>query len=100
MTFQTLSENPAGYQVPIADAIAEKLGSDPNFSAQLIMFVTEFQKAARSYQETHNEAGSGAVAAHGSIAAGKGGVAVGGNVKGSITVHNTESRRSSGGTGT
>ncbi len=95
---ERFEENPAGYQAPIADAVAEKLGADPDFSAQLSVLIEAYQQAAAS-QETGIEVGSGAVASQGGIAAGAGGVAVGGNVKGEVSVRNTGSSYSSGGTG-
>ena len=90
-------ENPEGYRVPVADAITEKAESDPDFAAQLSVLLQEYQKAA----STHTAAiqvKSGAVATQGSIAAGEGGVAVGGNVGGGITISNTRTRDSAEGT--
>lgn len=95
---ERFEQNPEGYQAPVADAIAEKLGSDPNFSAQLSVLIEAYQKAATSTKVSHIETESGAVATQGGIAAGAGGVAVGGNVKGDISIKNTRSRYSSGGT--
>jgi len=88
-------ENPAGYQAPLADAIAEKLASDPDFSAQLMVLIREYKQAATAVQESSNAAGSGAIAMQGSIAAGAGGVAVGGNVKGNVFIKNTQKSYSS-----
>lgn len=96
---ERFEENPAGYQAPIADAVAEKLGSDPDFSAQLSVLIEEYKKAARSFKESNIEAGSGAVATQGGIAAGAGGVAIGGNVKGEVSIKNIRNSYSSGESG-
>jgi hypothetical protein len=96
---ERFEQNPEGYQAPIADAIAEKLGSDPNFSAQLSVLIEEYKKAASSVETARIDVGSGAVATQGGIAAGAGGVAIGGNVKGEVSIKNTRNRYSSGGTG-
>jgi len=92
-------ENPEGYQTPITDAIAEKTKSDPDFAAQLSALLEEYKKATNSSAETNINAASGVVATQGGIAAGVGSVAVAGNVKGGITITNTQSNYSSGGTG-
>jgi hypothetical protein len=90
-------ENPEGYRVPIADVIAEKAESDPDFVAQLTALLQDYQKAA-SLHALAIEVKSGAVATHGGIAAGAGGVAVAGNVAGGITINNTRTNYPSGGT--
>ena len=92
-------ENPKGYQTPITDAIAEKTKSDPDFAAQLSGLLEEYKKAINSSAETNINAASGVVATQGGIAAGVGGVAVAGNVAGGITISNTQSSYTSGGTG-
>ncbi len=92
-------QNPDGYQIPIADSINEKLKSDPEFGTQLLEILEEYKKAIRSSTTTNINAESGVVATQGGIAAGPGGVAVAGNVKGDITITNTQSRYSAGGMG-
>jgi hypothetical protein len=90
-------ENPEGYRIPVADAITEKAESDPDFAAQLSTLMQEYQKAV-SLHATAISVTSGAVATHGGVAAGEGGVAVAGNVSGGITISNTKTHYSSGGT--
>jgi hypothetical protein len=89
--------NPEGYQVPVADAIAEQAKSDPDFAAQLSVLIREYRKAASSNSGSNIETGSGAVATQGSFAAGEGGVVVRGNVKGGIKISNTQNGYSAGG---
>lgn len=90
-------QNPEGYQVPVADAIAEQAESDPTFAAQLSVLVEEYKKAASSNVESYIEVRSGAFATGGSFAAGEGGVVVGGNVKGGIKISNTQNGYVAGG---
>ena len=96
---ERFEENPEGYQVPLTDAITDKLGSDPKFSAQLTLLIEEYKEAVRSFAKSNIDVSSGAVASREGIAAGAGGVAVGGNVKGEIVIRNTQSSYSSGGIG-
>lgn len=96
---ERFEKNPEGYQVPLADAIMEKLKADPDFSAQLSLLIEEYEEAASSFAKTDIEVSSGAVATQDGIAAGAGGVAVGGNVKGEITIRNTTNSYSSGKSG-
>lgn len=91
-------ENPEGYRTPVADAITEQMDSDPDFAAQLSTLLQEYQKAA-SLHAAAIKVASGAVATQGGIAAGEGGVAVEGNVEGGITISNTNTHYSSGGSG-
>ena len=91
--------NPEGYQIPIADSINAKLKSDPDFGTQLLELLAEYKKASSSSAMMNINAESGVVATQGGIAAGPGGVAVAGNVEGGITVTNTQSNYSAGGTG-
>lgn len=88
-------ENPEGYQTPMADAIAEKAKSDPDFAAQLTALLEEYRKAAGAGPATNINGTSGIVATQGGIATGAGGVAVAGNVKGGIAISNTQSNYSS-----
>lgn len=88
---QRFEENPKGYQVPVADAVAEKMKSDPEFAAQLLALLEEYKRATSSSGATNINVSSGAVATQGGIAAGPGSVAVGGNVEGEITVTNSQS---------
>jgi hypothetical protein len=94
---ERFEENPEGYQVPLTDAITDKLGTDPKFSAQLMLLIEEYKEATRSFAKSNIEVSSGAVASREGIAAGAGGVAVGGNVKGKIVIRNSQSSYSSGG---
>jgi hypothetical protein len=88
-------ENPEGYRIPVADAITEQMDSDPDFAAQLSTLLQEYKKAA-SLHVSAIKVASGAVATHGGIAAGEGGVAVAGNVAGGININNTQTTYSSG----
>ena len=91
-------KNPEGYKTPITDAIAAKMKSDPDFATQLSDLLQQYQKAVSSNESAINAA-SGIVATQGGIAAGVGGVAIAGNVAGGITISNTQSSYTSGGTG-
>jgi hypothetical protein len=93
---QRFEENPEGYRTPIADALADKAKSDPDFAAQLSALLQEYQRAA-SANASAVQMGSGVVATQGGIAAGEGGVAVGGNVGGGITISNVHSTYKPGG---
>ena len=39
-------QNPEGYQAPVADAVDEKLKTDPSFAAELKALLAEYEKAA------------------------------------------------------
>ena len=91
-------EDPKGYQVPVADAVAEKMKSDPEFATQLLTLLEEYKKATSSSGATNINASSGVVATQSGVAAGPGGVAVAGNVQGEITITNTQSSYTSQGT--
>jgi len=88
-------ENPEGYRIPVADAITEKAESDPDFAAQLSALLEEYKKASSLSNLPSIDAESGVIALQGGIAAGQGGVAVAGNLKGGITINNTQTRYSS-----
>ena len=91
--------NPQGYEQPVADAVEEKMKSDPSFAAELKALLDAFAAAQKTAGVTIVNTGSGAVATQGGAAAGAGGVAVGGNVSGGIVVgdHNVVVERTSGG---
>ncbi len=91
-------KNPDGYQIPMADAIAEKAESDPNFAAQLSTFLVEYKKAASQSAFSPNVR-SNVMATRGGVAVGEGGVAVAGDVKGGIHIRNTQSSYPSEGGG-
>lgn len=92
---ERFEKNPEGYQIPIADAISDKTKSDRDFAAQLSALLAEYKKAESASNLANINAGSGVVASQGGIAAGPGGVAVAGNVKGDISIRNTQTRKSS-----
>jgi len=94
---ERFEQNPEGYQVPVGDAIAERLRADPNFSNQLSLLIEKYREAANTFTESNLEVDSGAIATQGGVAAGAGGVAVAGNVKGKITISNMQSNYSSTG---
>jgi hypothetical protein len=89
-TAQKYPENPKGYTTPMADALSEILQADPDFAAKLKELLTKYDTAAKEHSAATGKryqailTGSGAIAQEGSVAAGKGGVAVGGNVEGGI----------------
>lgn len=92
-------QNPEGYQVPMADAIAEKMRTDVDFAAQLKALLEEYQRAISAVDVSSLNLGSvdsGAVAMQGGVVAGKGGVAVQGNMQGGITIRNQQNPRSPG----
>ena len=91
---ERFEENPQGYTIPVADAITEKAGSDPDFASQLSVLLEAYKKAAVANAELMINAASGVVATQGGIAAGAGGVAVDGDVRGGITITNTQTRYS------
>lgn len=94
---ERFEKNPEGYQVPVSDAIAERLIEDPNFSNQLSLLIERYREAANAFTESNLEVDSGAIATQGGVAAGAGSVAVAGNVKGKITISNIQSNYSSTG---
>lgn len=94
---ERFKNDPEGYQVPMADAIAKKMESDPNFATQLSALLDEYKKITAVKNSAKTEIRSGTAAMQGGIAAGEGGVAVSGNVTGGINIRNTQSSRSAGG---
>jgi hypothetical protein len=94
---ERFEENPEGYKIPVADAIVEKAEADPEFASQLSALLEAYKKAASSGAEMMINAASGVVATQGGIAAGAGGVAVEGDVRGGITITNTQTRYSAEG---
>jgi hypothetical protein len=89
-TAQKYPENPKGYTAPMTDALSEILQAEPDFAAKLKELLTKYDTAAKEHATATGKSyqailtGSGAVAQDGSVAAGAGGVAVGGNVEGGI----------------
>jgi hypothetical protein len=84
--------DPETYQKPLEKALEAEAQADPDFAAQLKTLLAEYEEAAqahaaatgKTYQATVK--GSGAVAQDDSVAAGKGGFAIKGDVHGGITV--------------
>jgi len=74
---ERFEQNPEGYQAPIADAVDEKVKSDPDFAAELKALLAEFEQAKSAASVAATSAGSGAAAAGGGVAAGEGGIAAG-----------------------
>ena len=91
---ERFEENPQGYKTPIADAIVEKTKADPEFASQLSALLDAYRDASRLSAEMMINAASGVVATQNGIAAGAGGVVVDGNVRGGITITNTQTRYS------
>jgi 3D (Asp-Asp-Asp) domain-containing protein len=88
---ERFEQNPEGYQAVIADAVGEKMKSDPDFTAQLVALVEDYKKAIVTVDTSNIKVDSGVVATQGGVAAGEGGVAIQGNVQGGITLNNTQS---------
>ena len=89
---ERFEQNPEGYRTPVAEAIAEKVKNDSDFATQLATLLEGYQKAI-IIVDTSN-VNMGVVATQGGAAAGEGGAAVVGNVKGGISVSNQQSNRS------
>jgi hypothetical protein len=51
-------------------------------------FASEFEALVNNAQAIINQQGSGAIATHGGVAAGQGGIAIGGNVEGNVIIGN------------
>ena len=83
-------EDPETYQKPVEKELEKEVAADPDFAAQLQALMEQYEQAAKEhaaatgkvYQATLT--GSGAIAQDHSVAAGRGGVAVGRDVHGSI----------------
>ncbi len=86
---ERFEQNPKRYQAPIAAALTEKVKSDPDFASQLATLLQDYERAVRT-NVLSIQVGSGAAVVQGGIAAGKGGVAVAGNVEGGINLNNTK----------
>ena len=89
---ELFEENPEGYRTPVAEAIAEKVKNDSDFAAQLTELLEDYKKAIITIDTSNIN--TDVVATQGSAAAGEGGVAVVGNVKGGISISNQQSNRS------
>jgi len=89
---ERFEQNPEGYRTPVAEAIAEKVKNDSDFAAQLTALLEDYKKAIITV-DTSN-VNTNVSATQGSAAAGKGGVAVAGNVQGGISISNRQSGRS------
>ena len=89
---ERFEQNPEGYRTPVAEAIAEKVKNDSDFAAQLTALLEDYKKAIITVDTSNVNADI--VAMQGGVAAGDGGVAVVGNVKGGISVSNQQSGRS------
>ena len=77
----------ADNQADVRKRLREVLQADVGFSAELERLLSNAQHQSR---DTISNTGSGAVATHGGVAAGTGGVAVGGNVHGNIATGRAE----------
>jgi len=96
---ERFEQNPEGYQVPVADAITEKMKTDLDFATQLKVLLEDYQHAISAVGVPSINVGSvdsGAVAMQGGVAAGKGGAAVAGNVQGGIKISNRQNPQSLG----
>lgn len=89
---ERFAQNPEGYKTPVAKAVAEKVKNDPDFAAQLAALLEDYQRAIITI-DTSN-VNTDMVATQGSAAAGEGGVAVVGSVKGGISISNQQGGRS------
>jgi hypothetical protein len=79
----------ADNQADMRKRLREALQADAGFHAELERLLSNAQHQSR---DTISNMGPGAVATHGGVAAGAGGVAVGGNVQGNITTGRAEHR--------
>ena len=104
---QRFEENPEGYRTVIADAVKDKLATDPNFAAEVKALVEQFTQVAGPAGASILNLGSGAIATQGGVAAGQGGAAAGpggiavvGTLSGSANINNDQSQTNirSGGT--
>jgi hypothetical protein len=83
-------KDPGTYQKPVEKELAETAQADPDFAAQLKDLLAKYEAAAEEHAAVTGKAyrgivtGSGALAQDGSVAAGERGVAVGGDVRGTI----------------
>ena len=89
---ERFEQNPEGYRIPVAEAIAEKVKNDPDFAAQLTALLGDYKKASNAVDASSIKVGSGAVAMQGGVAAGEGGVAVSGDIQGGINISNKQSK--------
>ena len=87
---ERFAQNPEGYKTPVAEAVAEKVKNDPGFAAQLAALLADYKKAIIIVETS--KVNMGVVATQGSAAAGEGGVALVGNVKGGISLSNQRSK--------
>ncbi len=81
---ERFEKNPEAYQAPIADAVDEKVKSEPDFAAELKALLEEFQKAERAAGVSITTTGATATASSGGAAVGS--ISIGGSVSGSVTV--------------
>ena len=89
---ERFEQNPEGYRTPVAEAIAERVKSDPDFATQLTALLEDYQRAISADDASSIKVGSGAVAMQGGVAAGEGGVAVSGEIQGGINISNKQSK--------
>ena len=89
---ERFAQNPEGYRIPVAEAVAEKVKNDPDFAAQLAALLEEYKKASNAVDASSIKVGSGAVAMQGGVAAGEGGVAISGDIQGGINISNKQSK--------
>ena len=85
-------EDPETYEKPVEKELAKEVEADPAFAAQLQVLLEQYEQAAKDYAESTGRvyqatvSGSGAVAQDHSVAAGAGGVAIGGDVQGGVRI--------------
>ena len=91
---ERFEQNPEGYRTPLAEAIAEKVKSDPDFATQLTALLEDYKRASNAVDASSIKVGSGAVAMQGGVAAGEGGAAVSGDIQGGINISNKQSKNS------
>lgn len=81
-------KTPQVYQKPVEQKLDEAIKADPDFAARLKATLSEYEAAAEAYTAGTTsravQTGSGGLAQDHSVAAGEGGIAIGGDVEGGV----------------
>ena len=83
-------EDAEAYQKPVEKELEKEVAADPEFAAKLQALMQKYEEAAKEHAAATGRVyhatlkGDGAIAQDHSVAAGKGGIAVGGDVRGGI----------------
>jgi len=85
-------QDPETYQKPVEKALDAEVQADTDFAAQLKALLEQYEEAAQEHAAATGTAyqatvrGRGAIAQDRSVAAGEGGIAVGGDVQGGVRI--------------